>query len=196
MAKKQRSGDDGQHFTLVVAGQSAMSVHPGERSPSWRVDAGAGDRAHATVLMVQPDGTDEDFLESGVGEAGAGHPQRHGAAGPGGKEALRLGTATSGHTLLYSAGGQLVFPAGSRSSRGHEGDQAWARRPSVTGAARWVGGGPDAGVRVSVVDKGDDGKESDGGSVAGVEAIVARAEERFQTHRHRVLSRPTACSPS
>lgn len=39
-------------------------------------------------------------------------------------EAKRLNVLTSGHTLLFSADGELLFSGGITSSRGHEGDNA------------------------------------------------------------------------
>lgn len=40
----------------------------------------------------------------------------------GGLEATRFGATTSGHVLLYSPGGRLLFSGGVTSSRGHEGE--------------------------------------------------------------------------
>jgi hypothetical protein len=42
----------------------------------------------------------------------------------GGAEARRFGVNGSGHTLLYSPSGQLLFSGGITGSRGHEGDNA------------------------------------------------------------------------
>jgi hypothetical protein len=39
-----------------------------------------------------------------------------------GQEARRFGARTSGYTLLYSAGGELLFGGGVTASRGHQGD--------------------------------------------------------------------------
>jgi hypothetical protein len=39
-----------------------------------------------------------------------------------GREAMRFGARTSGYTLLYGAGGDLLFKGGVTESRGHEGD--------------------------------------------------------------------------
>jgi hypothetical protein len=40
----------------------------------------------------------------------------------GGQEARRFGARTSGYTLLYGAGGDLLFKGGVTGSRGHQGD--------------------------------------------------------------------------
>jgi len=39
-------------------------------------------------------------------------------------EARRFGVETSGQTLLYDAGGRLIFSGGITGSRGHAGDNA------------------------------------------------------------------------
>jgi hypothetical protein len=41
-----------------------------------------------------------------------------------GKQCALLGAETSGHVLLYSPGGDLLFQGGITSERGHEGDNA------------------------------------------------------------------------
>jgi hypothetical protein len=41
-----------------------------------------------------------------------------------GREAARFGAATSGQTLLYDAGGELIFSGGITGARGHAGDNA------------------------------------------------------------------------
>jgi hypothetical protein len=43
---------------------------------------------------------------------------------PGGRFAEKLGATTSGHVLLFGAGGDLLFSGGITSARAHEGDAA------------------------------------------------------------------------
>jgi len=45
---------------------------------------------------------------------------------PAGLEASNFGARSSGHTVLYDAGGRLLFSGGITASRGHEGDNAGA----------------------------------------------------------------------
>ena len=47
---------------------------------------------------------------------------------PGGREAHRFGATTSGHVVLYDAGGLLRFSGGITPARGHQGDSPGKRR--------------------------------------------------------------------
>ena len=79
-------------------------------------------RTDAYVLFLQPEERDEDWVESDLWRRAAAIPGVRAVRDPGGHEARHFGAATSGHAVLYDAGGRLRFSGGLTASRGHEGD--------------------------------------------------------------------------
>jgi hypothetical protein len=107
-----------------------MFVHP--RCPCSRASlaelreimARAQGHLNASVLFLRPQGA-ADMWESTPTWAEAQNisgvitgVDRDGA------EAARFGAATSGHTVLYSPAGQLLFAGGITAARGHVGDNS------------------------------------------------------------------------
>ncbi len=78
----------------------------------------------AAILFVQPEGTDESWVRGESWERAHEIPNARVLIDRGGREARRFRVAASGHTLLYDAGGALVFSGGVTGARGHEGDNA------------------------------------------------------------------------
>jgi len=78
----------------------------------------------ATILFVQPDGTDDAWVRGDSWERAHEIPNAQVVIDRGGREARRFRVAASGHTLLYDAGGRLVFSGGVTGARGHEGNNA------------------------------------------------------------------------
>ncbi len=76
------------------------------------------------VLASAPGGLDPGTPGAVVREDAAGHPGVRILRDEDGFEARRFGARTSGQTLLYSAGGRLVFSGGITPARGHAGDSA------------------------------------------------------------------------
>ena len=93
----------------------------------------------ATILFVQPDGTDESWVHGESWERAHEIPNARVVIDRGGQEARRFRVAASGHTLLYDAGGALVFSGGVTGARGHEGDNAG--RQTLLAALRGDGAG-------------------------------------------------------
>jgi len=82
----------------------------------------------ATILFVQPDGTDETWVRGESWERAHEIPNARVLVDRGGQEARRFRVVASGHTLLYDAAGALVFSGGITGARGHEGDNAGRQR--------------------------------------------------------------------
>jgi hypothetical protein len=87
-----------------------------------RIKERCGDGVAVHVLFYRPGGESARW--------GATELQRRAAAIPGcrmlddpdGREAARLGAATSGHAVLYDQAGRLVFAGGITAARGQAGD--------------------------------------------------------------------------
>ena len=120
-SKIQPAGD---HATLV------MLAHP--HCPCTRATIGelASIMAHsqgrltAYVLFLKPAGFSEDWEKSDLWRSAASIPGVSAVIDDEGAEANRFHAATSGQTLLYDAGGRLLFSGGITGSRGHSGDNA------------------------------------------------------------------------
>ena len=77
---------------------------------------------NARVVFFRPRGSREDWTHSDLWRAAAIIPGVTVQADEDGREARLFHAATSGHTALYDAQGQLVFDGGITASRGHSGD--------------------------------------------------------------------------
>ena len=110
------------HATLVVL------AHP--HCPCTRATIGelASIMAHtqgrltAYVLFLKPAGFSEEWEKSDLWRSAASIPGVTTVIDDEGAEADRFHAATSGQTLLYDAGGRLLFSGGITGSRGHSGD--------------------------------------------------------------------------
>jgi hypothetical protein len=94
----------------------------------------------ATLLFVLPDGVDEAWAHGESWERAHQIPRTRVLLDRGGAEARRFRVATSGHTLLYDAGGALLFSGGVTGARGHEGDNAGRQQLMAALAASSTGG--------------------------------------------------------
>ena len=112
------------HATLV------MLAHP--HCPCTRATIGelASIMAHsqgrltAYVLFLKPTGFSEEWEKSDLWQSAASIPGVTAVIDDEGAEANRFHAATSGQTVLYDAGGRLLFSGGITASRGHYGDNA------------------------------------------------------------------------
>lgn len=89
-----------------------------------RVMAHGQGRLSAYVLFIKPAGFDKDWEHSDLWESAAGIPGVNVVSDPDGLEARLFNAATSGQTVLYNTGGQLIFSGGITGARGHHGDNA------------------------------------------------------------------------
>ena len=78
----------------------------------------------AHVLLMTPPGMPEGWARTSLWGRAAAIPGVEVGCDPGGVEARRFGSTTSGQTLLYDAEGRLLFSGGITASRGQEGDNA------------------------------------------------------------------------
>jgi len=112
------------HATLV------MLAHP--HCPCTRATIGelASIMAHsqgrltAYVLFVKPAGFSNKWEATDLWQSAASIPGVTAVIDDEGAEANRFHAATSGQTVLYDAGGRLLFSGGITASRGHYGDNA------------------------------------------------------------------------
>lgn len=116
-------------------GQSTllMLVHP--RCPCSRASLSELNQvmnraggATATVVFVLPEGVDDSWAHGESWDRAHQIPRTSVLVDRGGVEARRFRVDASGHTLLYDAGGALVFSGGVTGARGHEGDNAGRQR--------------------------------------------------------------------
>ncbi len=105
-----------------------MLAHP--RCPCTRASLGelasvmahGNGRIRAYVLFIKPSGSSDDWEKTDLWQSASRIPGVIVLKDSEGFEAGLLNTATSGHTLVYSKQGQLVFSGGITGSRGHFGD--------------------------------------------------------------------------
>jgi len=76
------------------------------------------------IVFTIPDGLPSGWEKEDLYKSAMAIPGVHVLVDQGGREAQRFGVRGSGHTLLYSSSGQLLFSGGITGSRGHEGDNA------------------------------------------------------------------------
>jgi len=123
--------------TLVARrpGQSTlvMFVHP--RCPCSRASltelreimTQAGGNLTAAVLFLRPQGVDDAWERTATFREAQGISGVTVRVDRDGAEAARFGAVTSGYTLLYDAGGGLLYAGGITAARGHVGDNAGRR---------------------------------------------------------------------
>ena len=112
-----------------------------------------------------------------------------------GTEAARFRAAASGFVVLYDGDGRLRFAGGLTSSRGHEGDSFGRRRilAVLSGQTPDRDDAPVFGCALGIAAtrrqprrRGFLMKEV---SESAVQAIVQRAQQRFEVERRRLLDR-------
>jgi len=81
-----------------------------------------GGRVVAVAVFVRPEGTPPGWERGELWDAAARVPGLTSVVDDDGALAAQLGAATSGHALLFDAGGALAFSGGITESRGHVGD--------------------------------------------------------------------------
>lgn len=107
-----------------------IAAHP--QCPCTRATIGELERLMASsdglvdayVLFYTPDGMPPGWERTDLWTRAAAIPGVHAVTDPQGKESARFGALASGQTMLYSAGGELLFRGGITASRGHSGDNA------------------------------------------------------------------------
>ena len=82
----------------------------------------------AWVVVLEPDGMNDEWTRSSTWKSAQALSGVTVVTDENGTEADRFGALTSGHTVLYSASGQLEFSGGITAARGHVGDNTGARR--------------------------------------------------------------------
>ena len=89
-----------------------------------QIMAHAQGKVQAYVLFMKPNGAGTDWDDTDLRRQAATIPGVTVLTDVNGTEAECFGVKTSGHTLLFSRGGALLFSGGITSSRGHAGGNA------------------------------------------------------------------------
>jgi len=76
------------------------------------------------IVFYKPSTMSAGWEQSDLWHSAIAIPGAHVISDPDGAEAKRFHALTSGQTVLYDAGGKLLFSGGVTGSRGHEGDNA------------------------------------------------------------------------
>jgi hypothetical protein len=79
-------------------------------------------RVAPTIVFTLPPGVPPHWEQGELWQSAAKMPGVRVIADPDGREASRFGVRGSGHVLLYTSSGDLVFNGGITPSRGHAGD--------------------------------------------------------------------------
>jgi hypothetical protein len=136
---------DGRRATLLIF------LHP--RCPCSRASLGelaalldrCGDRVSARAVLFRPRRYREGWFPPDLRAALAAIPGLEVRPDVDGEEALRFAVATSGHVLLYSPRGDLIFGGGITPGRGERGDNLG--RAALLGRIMGTGGaGPGCPV--------------------------------------------------
>lgn len=102
----------------------------------------AGHRARVLVALYRPSAEPESWGKTDVWRKAADLPGVTALFDLDGMEARRFGASTSGHAVLYDAGGRLRFSGGITGARGRLGDNPGRRAVIeflVSGASRGAG---------------------------------------------------------
>jgi hypothetical protein len=107
-----------------------MFVHP--QCPCTRASLGelakimtdAKGLVAAQVVLVVPPGAGEEWKTTDLWRLAGEIPGVRLVTDDNGRERERFGVETSGHVLLYDAGGELIFSGGITASRGESGENA------------------------------------------------------------------------
>lgn len=84
--------------------------------------ARAGTHPKTYVVFLKPSSFADGWEKSGLWEAASALPDTTVLRDDDGVEAKRFGAVTSGQTMVYDAGGGLLFSGGITAARGHAGD--------------------------------------------------------------------------
>jgi hypothetical protein len=152
---------DGKRPCLVVA------LHP--RCPCSRATVAeleelmrsCGDRLESHVFFYAPEGAGAEWADTDLWDSAASIPGVTVWCDGGGAEGRHFGAVTSGHAVLYSAGGELIFCGGLTPARGQTGDNT--DRGAILAHVR----GKESGVERAAV-FGCPLRESSSGEVTGV----------------------------
>lgn len=112
------------HATLVVLAHPHCPCTRATIGELASIMAHSQGRLTAYVLFLKPAGFSEEWEKSDLWQSAASIPGVTVVIDDQGAEAKRFHAATSGQTLLYDAGGRLLFSGGITGSRGHSGDNA------------------------------------------------------------------------
>lgn len=112
------------HPTLVILAHPHCPCTRATIGELASIMAHSQGRLTAYVLFVKPAGFSDEWETTDLWQSAASIPGVTVVIDEEGAEANRFQAATSGQTVLYDAGGRLLFSGGITASRGHYGDSA------------------------------------------------------------------------
>ena len=113
--------------TLVLLAHPQCTCTRASLAELAEVLARAGKPPKTFVLFLKPSQFFEGWEKTDLWRTASSLPNVTVLRDDDGSEAERFGAVTSGQTMLYDAGGELVFSGGITGARGHAGDNAGRR---------------------------------------------------------------------
>ncbi len=107
--------------TLLVFAHPRCACTRATLAELERLVGRVGTRMSATLVVIAPPGAERDWDNADLVPVLREIPWVNRVIDEGGREATRFGAMTSGHAVLYSPEGSLLFSGGLTSARGHEG---------------------------------------------------------------------------
>jgi hypothetical protein len=108
--------------TLVMLAHPQCDCTQASLAELSELVARARHRPKTFVVFIRPSGVGEHWEQTALWRAASRVPDATVVRDDDGQEARRFRCETSGQTLLYDRGGQLVFSGGTTIARGHLGD--------------------------------------------------------------------------
>jgi len=109
-------------YTLLVALHPHCPCSRATLHELSRIVTRCGPKLRIEALVIAPTNMPATWSETGLWRDAATIPNITLSADRDGEECQRLGAKTSGHAMLYSPSGALLFQGGITGARGHEGD--------------------------------------------------------------------------
>ena len=114
----------GGHPSLVLFAHPHCPCTRATMGELARIMARCEGKLDASVVFFYPGNSAPEWKQTTLWREAAAIPGVRVLEDKDGREALRFGAETSGQTMLYDAGGHLLFSGGITASRGHSGDNA------------------------------------------------------------------------
>lgn len=112
------------HATLIMLAHPHCPCTRASIAELASIMAHSQGRLTAYVLFIKPPGFSADWEMSDLWKSATSIPGVSAIVDENGVEADRFQAVTSGQTVLYDAGGSLLFSGGITGARGHSGDNA------------------------------------------------------------------------
>jgi hypothetical protein len=111
-------------YTLVMAAHPNCPCTRATMDELAQIMAHTGGKLSTYVLFLKPEKSGSDWNDTTLVKTAAAIPGVTAISDVDGREGQRFGVETSGHVLLFNAGGRRLFSGGITAARGHSGDNA------------------------------------------------------------------------